>query len=103
MTREELEDHVRRFADRYYTRMALAVGTIRKTATSDKEVEQLQGWQSIAQATAVDIAIGPNPVTNLMDMMVLTSLEKNGYQGLLETGGVRRRARSDITAGIHPC
>jgi hypothetical protein len=76
MTRAELEDHVRRFADRYYTRMALAVGTIRKTATNDEEVEILQGWQTIAQATAVDIAIGPNPVTNLMDMMVLTSLEK---------------------------
>jgi len=76
MTRAELEDHVRRFADRYYTRMALAVGTIRKTATDDNEVEILQGWQAIAQATAVDIAIGPNPVTNLMDMMVLTSLEK---------------------------
>jgi hypothetical protein len=76
MTREELEDHVRRFADRYYTRMALAVTTIRKTAKNDEEVEQLQGWQTIAQATAVDIAIGPNPVTNLMDMMVLTSLER---------------------------
>lgn len=76
MTRAELEDHVRRFADRYYTRMALAIGTIRKTAKNDEEVEQLQGWQSIAQATAVDIAVGPNPVTNLMDMMVLTSLEK---------------------------
>lgn len=76
MTREELEDHVRRFADRYYTRMALAIATIRKTATNDKEVEILQGWQTIAQTTTVDIAIGPNPVTNLMDMMVLTSLEK---------------------------
>ena len=76
MTREELEDHVRRFADRYYTRMALAVRTIRKTAKSDEEVEVLQGWQTISQATAVDIAVGPNPVTNLMDMMVLTSLER---------------------------
>ena len=76
MTREELEDHVRRFADRYYTRMALAVRTIRRTAKSDEEVEVLQGWQTISQATAVDIAVGPNPVTNLMDMMVLTSLER---------------------------
>ena len=49
---------------------------VRKTATNDEEVEVLQGWQSIAQVTGVDIAIGPNPVTNLMDMMVLTSLEK---------------------------
>ena len=76
MTREELEDHVRRFADRYYTRMALALGTIRKSATNDEEVEILQGWHSLSQATAVDIAVGPNPVTNLMDMMVLTSLER---------------------------
>lgn len=76
MTRQELDDHIRRFADRYYTRIALAVGTIRKTATNDEEVEILQAWQTIAQATTVDIAIGPNPVTNLMDMMALTSLEK---------------------------
>ena len=76
MTREELEDHVRRFADRYYTRMTLAAGTIRKSATNDSEVEILQGWQTLSQATAVDIAVGPNPVTNLLDMMVLTSLQR---------------------------
>ena len=76
MTREELDDHIRRFADRYYTRMALAATRIRKTATNDDEVELLQGWHTLAQTTTVDIAIGPNPVTNLMDMMVLTSLEK---------------------------
>jgi hypothetical protein len=76
MTREELEDQVRRFSDRYYTRIALAVGTIRKSAKNDNEVELLQGWQSISQATVVDIAVGPNPVTNLMDMMVLTSLQR---------------------------
>ena len=76
MTRAELEDHIRRFADRYYTRMAIAVGEIRKTAKNDEEVEILQGWQAVSQATTVDIAVGPNPVTNLMDMMVLTSLQR---------------------------
>lgn len=75
MSREELDDHIRRFSDRYYTRVALAVDLILAQSELDQqERTYLQGWRTIAQATAVDIAIGPNPVTNLFDMMVLTTL-----------------------------
>jgi len=53
MTREELEDHVRRFADRYMTRIGL-----------------------VSFAAIVNVAIGPNAVTNLLDMMTLTRLSR---------------------------
>jgi uncharacterized protein Yka (UPF0111/DUF47 family) len=36
----------------------------------------MQEWKSISYGTAVDIAIGPNAVTNLLDMMTLTRLSK---------------------------
>jgi hypothetical protein len=75
ISREELDDHIRRFSDRYYTRVALAVDLILAQSELDQQMRTyLQGWRTIAQATAVDIAIGPNPVTNLFDMMVLTTL-----------------------------
>jgi len=74
MTREELDDHIRRFADRYYTRMGLAIDRIRTYPLTPREANVMQAWQALSQATAVDIAIGPNPVTNLLDMMVLTAL-----------------------------
>jgi hypothetical protein len=35
MTREELEDHVRRFADRYFTRIALATNSVSEATASE--------------------------------------------------------------------
>jgi len=74
MTREELDEHIRRFADRYYTRTSLALARIRTFELTQDEAAYMQAWQTISQATSVDIAIGPNPVTNLLDMLVLTTL-----------------------------
>ena len=76
MTRVELEDHVRRFADRYMTRVALATNTL-ASATDDPDTEEfMQDWKGTSFAVAVDIAIGPNAVTNLLDMMTLTMLSR---------------------------
>jgi hypothetical protein len=36
----------------------------------------MQKWKSVAYASVVDIAIGPNAVTNLLDMMTLTALSR---------------------------
>ena len=102
MTREELDDHVRRFADRYYTRMGLAIDRIRQYPLTPREANVMQGWQALSQATAVDIAIGPNPVTNLLDMMVLTALGRMVIedfwvpQGLGEERGEPLRAAAVI-------
>jgi len=76
MTREELEDHVRRFADRYITRVALAANSVRNQSDVPAHLTLAQRWKAVAYTTVVDIAIGPNAVTNLLDMMTLTRLSR---------------------------
>jgi hypothetical protein len=76
MTREELEDHVRRFADRYITRVAMATNALSNNTEDQKHKELMQRWKSTSYASVVDIAIGPNAVTNLLDMMTLTMLSR---------------------------
>ena len=76
MTREELEDQVRRYADRYYTRIAVAANEVRAQSTTPEKYLLMQQWKSISLATSVQIAIGSNAVTNLLDMMVVTTLSR---------------------------
>jgi hypothetical protein len=77
MTREELEDHVRRFADRYSTRIALAANAVRDhPATSAEHKRLMHDWKTVSNAAIVDVAIGSNAVTNLLDMMALTRLSR---------------------------
>ena len=76
MTREELEDHVRRFADRYITRVALAANRVRADSDDPGQLFMVQRWKAVSYTSVVDIAIGPNAVTNLLDMMTLTRLSR---------------------------
>jgi hypothetical protein len=76
MTRAELEDHVRRFADRYFTRIAIATNELAQNTTSDEHASLMHDWKAVSQTAVVDIAIGPNAVTNLLDMMALTRLSR---------------------------
>ena len=76
MTREELEDHVRRFADRYITRIAIAVNDLSAKTTSDEHRRLMHDWKTVSQTAIVDMAIGANAVTNLLDMMVTTRLSR---------------------------
>lgn len=76
ITIAELEDQLRRFADRYYTRIALATDVVRAMPLTSKEDALMQGWYTVSYATAVDLAIGRDPVTNLLDFMVLTTLSR---------------------------
>lgn len=76
MTRPELEDHVRRFADRYYTRVTLATNEVRDKTESEELKRLMHDWKTVSSTAIVGIAIGPNSVTNLLDMMVLTRLSR---------------------------
>jgi hypothetical protein len=76
MTREELEDHVRRFADRYFTRIALVTNEVKDQTTSGEHKRLMHDWKTVSHAAIVEVAIGPNAVTNLLDMMVLTRLSR---------------------------
>lgn len=76
MTRAELEDHVRRFADRYYTRISLATAIVRSETESDELKRLMHNWKTVSLASIVQVAIGQNAVTNLLDMMTLTRLSR---------------------------
>lgn len=73
-TRQQLDDQVRRFADRYVNRMSIAADRIRKFQLTPTQFEIVQNLETKSRIVAVDIAIGSNAVTNLLDMMVLTTL-----------------------------
>ena len=74
MTRAELEDHVRRFADRYFTRVTIAANELAES--SSEHMRLMHNWKTVSQTAIVDIAIGPNAVTNLLDMMTVTRLSR---------------------------
>jgi len=76
MTRLELEAHVRRFADRYMTRIAIAANEVAESSPSIEVDRFMNDWKNVSYAAIVDVAIGPDAVTNLMDMMVLTMLSR---------------------------
>jgi hypothetical protein len=76
MTRAELEDHVRRFADRYLTRISLATNSVRDKTDSDELRRLMHDWKTVSLNSIVQVAIGQNAVTNLLDMMTLTRLSR---------------------------
>jgi hypothetical protein len=76
MTRVELEAHVRRFSDRYITRIAIAANAVIDSSRSLEARRFMEDWKNVSFAAIVDVAIGPDAVTNLMDMMVLTMLSR---------------------------
>jgi hypothetical protein len=76
MTRPELEDHVRRFADRYITRMAIATNELSAKTNSNEQKELMHDWKTVSNTAIVDMAIGQNAVTNLLDMMTMTRLSR---------------------------
>ena len=73
-TRQQLDDQVRRFADRYHARMSIAVDRMRKQPLEPEQFQSAAYWRMMARVSSIDIAIGPNAVTNLLDMMVLATL-----------------------------
>ncbi len=74
MTRDELEEAVRRFADRFLAQMQLALDQAGQLADTPNERWVYRGFVKASNSTVVNIAIGPDAVTNLFDMMVLTML-----------------------------
>ena len=73
-SRQQLDDQLRRFADRYVSRMSIAADRMRQHPLTPAQFESIQNWETMSSIVAVDIAIGTNAVTNLLDMMVLTTL-----------------------------
>jgi len=76
MTREELEDQVRRFADRFAQRVSTAANVVRAQSKTPTEYLLMQQWKSASYTAIWGISIGPNAVTNLLDMIVVTTLSR---------------------------
>jgi len=75
-TRQQLDEQVRRFADRYHGRMSIGADRMRENPLTPEQFKSVQYWRMMSRVSSVDIAIGSNAVTNLLDMMVLTSLAR---------------------------
>ena len=76
MAHAELQEDVMRFADRYGMRMTLVANRLLQAADTADERWLGIGWKLSSRVSAVSIAVGPDPVTNLLDMMVLASLTR---------------------------
>ena len=78
--RAQLEAEIMRFSDRYAGRMATEMFRIQK---QDKKRDLrwfTTGWIKNSRIAVVDIAIGPNAVENLLDMLVLTALTRHSVE-----------------------
>lgn len=74
--REQLAVEIMRYADRYSGRMALEAEQIRNKARSPELRRFATGLALLTQKSSLDIAIGPNAVENLLDMLVLATLTR---------------------------
>jgi len=82
LKREQLAVEIMRYADRFSGRMALETEQIKTRATDNRIRRFASAWNLMAQKASLDIAIGPNAVENLLDMLVfatLTRMEVESY------------------------
>jgi hypothetical protein len=78
--RQQLEVEIMRYGDRYAARMSLEADRIKEKATTPELRRFASGWKLACQSTVVEIAVGPNAVENLLDMMVLASLTREEFE-----------------------
>lgn len=74
--RQQLENEIMRFGDRYAARMALEADRIKAKAPTNEIQRIAVGWKLACQTAVVEIAVGPNAVENMLDMLVLVSLTR---------------------------
>jgi hypothetical protein len=78
--REMLRIEVMRVADRYAAAMAQEADRIREAQDGERFGYFATGWKLGTRTAALDIAMGDNPVENLLDMLVLTSLTRHSVE-----------------------
>jgi len=74
--REQLQVEIMRYGDRFSARMSLEADRIMDKASTPELRSFATGWKLACQTAVVEIAVGPNAVENLLDMMVLASLTR---------------------------
>jgi len=78
--RQQLEVEVRRFADRYSAVTSLEADRIMDRAGTPELRWFSTGWKLSIRSAVLDIAVGPNAVENLLDMLVLTTLTRQDLE-----------------------
>jgi hypothetical protein len=78
--RAQLEAEIMRFADRFAGRMATEMFRIHELDTSRDLRWLTTGWIVKSRTAVVIIAVGPNAVENMLDMVVLTSLTRHSVE-----------------------
>ena len=78
--RQQLEVEIRRFADRYSTVMSLEADRIMDRAGTPELRWFATGIKLSIREAVLDIAVGPNAVENLLDMLVLTTLQRQDLE-----------------------
>ncbi len=76
LTLGELRDEVQRFAYRFVTHVNEPLRTVGGTASTPNVRKLVHRMKFANTWTAVDIAIGPNPEVNLIDMIVYVTLSR---------------------------
>jgi len=76
MQRQQLQAKILRYGDRYTARMTLEADRILDKATTPELRSFATGWKLMCTTAVVDIAVGPDAVENLLDMIVLASLTR---------------------------
>lgn len=72
----QLEDQLRRYADRFVTRIAQTTNQLRNSAETPQQRLAMLQWKTVSLSTMVELAIGQNVVTSLFDMLVVTTLTR---------------------------
>jgi hypothetical protein len=74
--REQLQSAIMRYADRYTAFMGMEAQRIEQNAVTPQQRAFATGLNLAARTAAVDIAVGPNAVENLLDLIVLVTLTR---------------------------
>lgn len=73
---QDLQLKVMRFADEYAGRILTPIREFQRGTDEPRERLASQNWLVQQTSTAYTIATGPNPVTNALDMVVLTTMSR---------------------------
>jgi hypothetical protein len=97
MTEHALRQEVLRFSNRYMSAVGeFGVELVEDTASPPEERLAALRLTHSLNTSALEISIGPSPVVNLLDMMVLTSLTRRRAETRMEAGGFFQR--EDVAA-----
>jgi hypothetical protein len=101
---QDLQLKVMRFADEYSGRILSPIREFQRNTDSPEARLATQNWLVQQTTTAYTIATGPNPVTNALDMVVLTTMSRMALEDgwIEEQFGDRVHALRGVYGTLEP-